>query len=111
MQQGNHSNLHHRILTSLKLAPVDSVTALAQRLDVLRPSVSRAVKSLEDAGCVTRSGKRITLSLSGRTLLGVLDDTLAIKLMKDAEAATRVFGQTFDKINELNAFTKQFGDA
>src|SRR5436305_11460274 len=96
MQQITHSELRHRILSSLKLAPADSVTSLAQRLAVLRPSVSRAVKSLEDAGFATRSGRRITLSPSGQEDLRRLDETLSARVVKDAKVATRVFGQTFD---------------
>ena len=109
MQQVNHSELRHRILSSLKLAPAESVTAIAQRLDVLRPSVSRAVKSLEDAGLVTRSGRRITLSLSGQAELLRLDDTLATKVLKDAEAATRVFGKGFGSVQDLDALTNLRG--
>jgi DNA-binding transcriptional ArsR family regulator len=110
MQLVNHSELRHRILSSLKLAPADSVTSLAQRLEVLRPSVSRAVKSLEDAGFVTRSGRKITLSPSGQVELRGLDESLSAKVMKDAELVTRVFGQTFDAVKEFNALTKQFDD-
>ena len=111
MQQVNHSELRHRILSSLKLAPADSVTALAQRLEMLRPSVSRAVKSLEDTGFVIRSGRKITLSPSGQVELQLLDDTLAARVVKDAEAASRVFGQALETVKEFNTFTTQIEHA
>ena len=111
MQQVNHSELRHRILSSLKLASADSVTALAQRLEVFRSSVSRAVKSLEDADLVTRSGRRVTLSPLGQVELQRLDENLSAKVLKDTEAATRVFGQTFEAVKDFSTFTKLFDDA
>jgi|GEM_PF-7070979 len=109
MQQTNHSELRHRILSSLKLKPADSVTSLAQRLEVLRPSVSRAVKLLQEAGFVTRSGRRITLSSSGQEELRRLDETLSARVVKDAQLVTRTFGQAFDAAKQFDALTRNIG--
>jgi len=79
MKKISHSELRHRILSSLNLEPASSVTSLAQKLELLRPSVSRAVSSLQEAGLITRQGRSINLSDAGREELRHLDAGLSAK--------------------------------
>jgi DNA-binding MarR family transcriptional regulator len=93
LKQISRSELRHRILSSLNLEPASSVTSLAQRLGVLRPSVSRTVKSLQDAGLITRSGRAISLSEAGREELRILDTELSNKVKKSTDLASRILLQ------------------
>jgi DNA-binding MarR family transcriptional regulator len=97
MRQVNYSELRHRILSSLNLEPADSVTSLAEKLDVLRPSVSRALKMLEDAGFITRTERNLALSDAGKEELRKLDDALSAKVGKDADLVTRLMIQAIDE--------------
>jgi DNA-binding MarR family transcriptional regulator len=90
LKQISHSELRHRILSSLNLEPASSVTSLAQRLDVLRPSVSRAISSLDDAGLIIRQGRTISLSEAGKEELYRLDAELSNKVKKSTDLATRI---------------------
>lgn len=90
LKQLSHSELRHRVLAALSLEPASSVTSLAQKLGVLRPSASRTVRSLQDAGLITRTGRAISLSGAGHEELRRLDAELAMKVKKDTDLATRV---------------------
>ena len=94
LKQASRSELRHRILSSLNLEPASSVTSLAQRLEVLRPSISRAVKSLQDAGFVTRTGRNLALSGAGEEELRRLDDALSAKVKKNTDLVVRLLGET-----------------
>src|SRR6266849_10798211 len=93
LKQISRSELRHRILSSLNLEPASSVTSLAQKLDVLRPSVSRAVKSLQDVDFITRTGRTINLSEAGREELRSLDTDLSKKVKKSTDLASRILLQ------------------
>src|SRR5437763_5411361 len=90
LKQTSHSELRHRILSSLNLEPASSVTSLAQKLGSLRPSVSRAVKSLQDAGLITRTGRTISLSEAGKEEIHRLDAELSKKVKKSTDLATHI---------------------
>src|SRR5437016_4428669 len=90
LKQISHSELRHRILSSLNLEPANSVTSLAQRLGFLRPSVSRAVKSLQDAGLIIRTGRSISLNEAGHVELSRLDTELSNEIKKSTDLATRI---------------------
>src|SRR5437868_3743994 len=93
LKQISHSELRHRILSSLNLEPASSVTSLAQKLGVLRPSVSRSVGSLENAGLISRQGRTVTLSLAGQEELNRLDAELSVKIKKSTDLVTRLLDQ------------------
>ena len=93
LKQASRSELRHRILSSLNLEPASSVTSLANKLGVLRPSVSRAVKSLQDAGFVTRTGRNLVLSRAGQEELRRLDDALSAKVKKNTDLVVRLLEQ------------------
>lgn len=103
----SRSGLRHRILAALSPEPASSVTSLAQELGVLRPSVSRSVRSLEDAGLITRQGRIISLSEAGQEELHRLDTELSVKVKKSTDLATRILEQatetweTFDNSSLL----------
>ncbi len=89
----SRSELRHRILAALSPEPASSVTSLAQELGVLRPSVSRSVRSLEDAGLITRQGRFISLSEAGQEELHRLDAELSVKVKRSTDLATRILEQ------------------
>jgi DNA-binding MarR family transcriptional regulator len=89
----SRSELRHRILAALSPDPANSVTSLSQRLGVLRPSVSRSVKSLEEAGLITRQGRTVSLSEAGQEELSRLDAELSVKVKKSTNLASRILGQ------------------
>lgn len=89
----SRSDLRHRILAALRPESASSVTSLAQRLGVLRPSVSRSVRSLEEAGLITRQGRTISLSEAGQEELYRLDAELSVKVKKSTDLATRILEQ------------------
>jgi len=101
MKQISHSELRHRILAALNLEPASSVTSLAQKLDVLRPSVSRAVKSLQDVDFITRTGRTINLSEAGREELRSLDTDLSKKVQKSTDLASRILLQQATETKRL----------
>jgi len=88
--QLSHSELRHRILASLRREAASSVTSLAQNLGMLRPSVSRAVKSLEEAGLIQRTNRTISLNEAGYEELRRLNTELSMSMKKDVDLAARV---------------------
>lgn len=104
MKQLSHSELRHRILSALNLESANSVTSLAQRLEVLRPSVSRSVSSLQDAGFITRQGRTISLNEAGQDELRRLDKALSVKVMKSTDLATRLLEQAAETGTHLEIF-------
>lgn len=98
----SHSELRHRILAALSPEPASSITSLAQRLEVLRPSVSRSVKSLEDAGLVIRQGRTVSLSEAGEEELRRLDAELSVKVKKSTDLATRILEQATETLESVN---------
>jgi DNA-binding MarR family transcriptional regulator len=101
MKQISHSELRHRILAALNLEPASSVTSLAQKLDVLRPSVSRAVKALQDSGLITRTGRTISLNEAGQEELCILDVELSKKVKKSTDLASRILLQQATETKRL----------
>ncbi len=97
----SHSELRHRILAALSPEPASSITSLAQKLEVLRPSVSRAVSSLQEAGLITRQGRTISLSEAGQEELRRLDAELSVKVKKSTDLATRILEQAAETGKQL----------
>jgi len=98
----SHSEVRHRILASLCLESASSVTSLAQRLGLLRPSVSRAVNSLQEAGLITRQRRTLDLSEAGREELSHLDEELSVKVKKSTDLATRILEQAAEQLEIVN---------
>jgi DNA-binding MarR family transcriptional regulator len=86
----SHSELRHRILAALNQKPADSIADLTRSLNAVRPSVSRAIKSLEEASLITRDNRRIILTEEGRSMLNKLNSSLAQKTRKTADLTTRI---------------------
>lgn len=61
-----NASLRDRIVVSLYSQRADSVAELARRLEVLRPSCSRALHALKAQDIVDRSGRRWELTKTGR---------------------------------------------
>ena len=55
------SKLQEAILLALADGPISSVSALAEKIDYLRPSVSRACGSLERRGLIVRNSNAVAL--------------------------------------------------
>lgn len=106
MNQISHSELRHRILAALNLEPASSVTSLAQKLGVLRPSVSRTISSLQDAGLIIRKGRTISLSETGQEELRRLDAELTLKVKKSTDLATRILEQATETGRQLEPLIK-----
>jgi DNA-binding MarR family transcriptional regulator len=94
----SRSELRHRILSMLSHESANSITLLAEKLGVLRPSVSRSVKSLEQAGFIVRQGRTISLSEEGQEELQRLDKELSVQVKRDTELATHVLKQANDTV-------------
>jgi DNA-binding MarR family transcriptional regulator len=80
MKQLSYSELRHRILIALSQKPESSITALASSLNSSRPSVSRAIKSLEEAHLVRRENRTLTLTEEGQEAVKELNASLASKV-------------------------------
>src|SRR6266480_4316058 len=93
MKKGIQSNLSHRILSALDIKPVTSIAALARDLDAPRPSVSRAINALADAGLVKREGRTLYLSPPGQEELLRLNAKLEDKLKKTGDVYTGILNR------------------
>ena len=62
---GRHATLQKEILLALKKTPAPTIVALATPLGRFRPSVSRSVRKLIEAGLVVKHGRVITLTPAG----------------------------------------------
>jgi DNA-binding MarR family transcriptional regulator len=103
MKSVSNSNLSHRILLTLNNKPADSVSALARDLETLRPSVSRAVNSLQNAGLVTRQGRTVLLTEAGQGEVQRLTVELPAKVKKTTDLATRVLVQVVQQQKQMES--------
>src|SRR5947209_8230497 len=103
MKRVSNSNLSHRILLTLNNKPADSVSALARDLETLRPSVSRAVNSLQNTGLVTRQERTVLLTEAGQEEVQRLTVELPAKVKKTADLATRVLVQAVQQQKQMES--------
>jgi DNA-binding MarR family transcriptional regulator len=109
LKKASNSNLSHRILITLSSRPASSVTALARDLELLRPSVSRAVNTLQNAGFVTRQGRTLLLTEAGQKEVQRLSVELPAKVKKTADQATRILQQITEQQKQMEAITNSPG--
>ena len=96
MKKASNSNLSQRILFALSRKSASSVTDLARDLGLLRPSVSRAVSSLQNAGLISRQGRTLLLTEAGQEELRRLSAELPAMVKKTADQAVH----TLERIAE-----------
>jgi DNA-binding MarR family transcriptional regulator len=89
-KQPSHSELRDRILIALSQGPATSIADLARSLNALRPSVSRSIKSLENANLVARKDRILSLTETGRVAVRELEATLTNKARKTSGLYTRI---------------------
>lgn len=80
------STLQTEILAALATAPVSSIAALAKSLDKARPSVSRSIKKLAEAGLAEKQGRTWQLTSKGQ---------------REAELATRALQTSAKEVVEI----------
>ncbi|MBA2289845.1 MAG: ArsR family transcriptional regulator, partial [Chloroflexia bacterium] len=80
------STLQTEILAALATGPANSISALAKSLEKSRPSVSRSIKKLAEAGLTEKQGPTWQLTSMGQ---------------KEAELATRALHTSTKEVVEI----------
>jgi DNA-binding MarR family transcriptional regulator len=92
-KRSTHSHLQNKILLYMGSHSVNSLTKLAQELNVHRSSVSRAIHSLSATGLVLKDGTRWGLTPEGKEELKRFQLQLPIQVTKTAASTNRLIEQ------------------
>lgn len=84
-----NSVLQDRVLLALEQAPSDSVTALAERVDAHRSSVSRAINALKTRDLVVKEGKSWSLSETGSAEVALISQKATARARQATQQAER----------------------
>src|SRR5260370_4887116 len=109
MKKTSTSNLSQNVLLALSRNSASSVTDLALGLGLLRPSVSRAVSSLQNAGLVSRQGRTLLLTEAGQEEVRRLSAELPAKVTKTADQALRTLERVAEQQKQMAAIINSAG--
>lgn len=97
-RDSRRSTLQTEILAALASGPVDSISALAESLEKARPSVSRSMKKLTQAGLTKKQGRAWCLTSKGQR-----EAELAAKaLQRSTKEFVEIAGKKFRAVSGIH---------
>lgn len=99
-----NSQLQDRILLFLASNEVESVTALARLLPASRPSVSRAINTLQKQGRARKDGKKWALTDEGAEETRRIQEQMPQQVERAAISAIRALAQQSSLLRIVNPF-------